>query len=1381
MSVFRHCVTNGIGCRRRVRPLAAAFLWACLALPLAGLFAESVQAQAGGRFVEIPQAHDGSSTFKFHINFNHPRASTPTDITFTNAVLSVETVGHSRHYYRLVVTPSDDSAVRISVPDIGTRTVHGPAGDARLKDMSVTDTTGQRSVLTPGGNKFNPEILKYRVEDQESVDVVPFNSNATIQVFGMQGRFKVENRGNGGKHVRVTPNDNFASSSVAIRVTSEDGTQVRGYHVTFGSRDQYRHEFRDCTFDMFESVTVTPAWGTFESIEERGCRVLVATVRGGENYIEDHKIRGDVMTVAAEVAAEKYPGAKVFMNWWDMYAQKQFSKELPAEAELRLSQSELGPNPNVLNLQVRLPYGTLRRSSVSKTSDDKEFEFRNLILQVVRKPGGPGDTRPRSSQAPLTGQVQDAPTSHDGSTAFSFRILFSEDVDIGPDELRDDVIKVSHATVSAAARVDGRSDLWELTLTPKATQAISIQLRGQLECTQDGAICTADGKKLAANVTHSVAYAAPGTRSTPDPSTLTASFENVPASHGGTGTFTVELAFSEAVFDGTESFNRNGRIADAVSVTNGTLTGRRRVDPQEYDRWRLWIRPSGNGDVTVTLPETTSCSATNAICTPGGTALSGGATATIEGPGATETPQPATLTAAFENAPSSHDGSSTFSIELAFSAAVFDGTESFDKNGRIAGAVSVTNGTLTGRRRVDPQQYDRWKLRIRPSGNGNVTVSLPPTTGGCDASGAICTPGGTPLSGNTTATIQGPATLSIADATVEEGPGAELAFVITLSRALSQAVTVGFATSDGSATAGADYTAKSETVTLAAGTTSKTVKVAVLDDDHDEDSEAMSVTLSNASGAIIADGTATGTINNDDLMPQAWLARFGRTAAGHVVDAVEGRLSAQRAAGVAATLAGRPLFAGAGPKRREAEAGLETLAMWMHGEGTEDGAEPGSRPVSARELLAGTSFALTAGSAGDGFGALWGHGAASRFDGRDGGLSLHGEVESATLGAEYARGAVVAGVALSLSRGTGGYSSETGGGGIESTLTGLYPYGRYEAGGRLSLWAVAGRGTGTMTLTPEGQAPLEADLGLTMASAGARGVLMKAPSGLEVAMTSDALAARTTSGEVDGSAGRLAASEADVTRLRLGLEGTWRGLGTADGATFQPTLEIGLRHDGGDAETGFGAEVGARLAWANPSLGMTAELAARGLFDHENGAFRERGLSGSFTWDPDPASDRGATLSMRQAVGAPATGGVNALLGPEAALLPGAAGEDGATDRRRLEARLGYGMSMFGGRWTGTPELGLDVTETEREYALGWRLAERRRKGLVFGLDVEGARREGAEAGAEPGHRLGLGFGWRLEGARREDLELRVDALRDDAAGGGAPANSVGLSINARW
>ena len=57
----------------------------------------------------------------------------------------------------------------------------------------------------------------------------------------------------------------------------------------------------------------------------------------------------------------------------------------------------------------------------------------------------------------------------------------------------------------------------------------------------------------------------------------------------------------------------------------------------------------------------------------------------------------------------------------------------------------------------------------------------------------------------------------------------------------------------------------------------------------------MTLTLSNASGGRITDSEATGTIENRD--PRALLARFGRTAAVHVVEHVEERLQAPRAPG----------------------------------------------------------------------------------------------------------------------------------------------------------------------------------------------------------------------------------------------------------------------------------------------------------------------------------------------------------------------------------------------------------------------------------------------------------------------------------------------------
>ena len=229
----------------------------------------------------------------------------------------------------------------------------------------------------------------------------------------------------------------------------------------------------------------------------------------------------------------------------------------------------------------------------------------------------------------------------------------------------------------------------------------------------------------------------------------------------------------------------------------------------------------------------------------------------------------ATLIAWFQNVPDEHDGESVFTLELAFSEAVFDGSESFDKNQAIQGALQVTGGTVKGRRRIDPNAYDRWLLRIGPSGNGDVTVELPATTGGCGVAGAICTPDDRPLSAPASATIQGPPALSVADVEVQEGSGASLNFVVTLGRAASSAASVQYATTDGSATAGLDYSATSGTLAFAVGESAKTVSVPVLDDSSHEDDETLTLALSNASGAWIEDGAATGTIKDDDPAPKA--------------------------------------------------------------------------------------------------------------------------------------------------------------------------------------------------------------------------------------------------------------------------------------------------------------------------------------------------------------------------------------------------------------------------------------------------------------------------------------------------------------------------------
>ena len=148
---------------------------------------------------------------------------------------------------------------------------------------------------------------------------------------------------------------------------------------------------------------------------------------------------------------------------------------------------------------------------------------------------------------------------------------------------------------------------------------------------------------------------------------------------------------------------------------------------------------------------------------------------------------------------------------------------------------------------------------------------------------------------------------------------------------------------------------------------------------------------------------------------------------------------------------------------------------------------------------------------------------------------------------------------------------------------------------------------------------------------------------------------------------------------------------------------------------------------------------ARGLLTHEDTSLRERGLAGSLAWDPNSQSDVGPSLTVRQTVGASATGGVDALLRPETARALGAANDGDELRRRTLEAKLGYGVAMFDGRYTGTPELGLRLSATGREYSVSWRLVEAPRVGLEFGLDVVGSRHESGGVDTEPEHRLVLG------------------------------------------
>ena len=617
-----------------------------------------------------------------------------------------------------------------------------------------------------------------------------------------------------------------------------------------------------------------------------------------------------------------------------------------------------------------------------------------------------------------------------------------------------------------------------------------------------------------------------------------------------------------------------------------------------------------------------------------------------------------------------------------------------------------------------------------------------------------------------------PAVLSVADARAREGTDETIDFRVSLSRAMSASVTVDYATADGrgmAATAGEDYTPVSGTLTFAPGETAKTVAVAILDDVIDEGEEGFALRLSNARGARIADAVGFGWIVNSDPLQKMWLSRFGRTVAGHVVDAVAGRLSGPTG-GSQVTLGGQnidlaALSSGTGDARRTLAGALgaeraanddDPLAGPGAWEASSAGSWAGpqtdgatSRTLTGRELLRGSSFHLAAGSGeagGPGF-AAWGRVTVGGFDAKAtaeaGTVRLDGEVTTGVLGADAEWERWLAGVAVSVSEGEGTFDQPgVDSGTVESTLTSVNPYMRVTLSDRVSAWGLLGYGTGDMTMTQaatedRAEVVTRTDLSMRLGAVGARGALLEAgeTGGLDLALRGDAFLVQMESEK----AANTVATKADASRLRLVLEGS-RTFALGEGAVLTPGLEVGLRHDGGDAETGTGIEVGGRIRYTDAGSGLTVEANARTLIAHEDSGYEEWGAGGSVRLDSG-ASGRGLSLSLAPVWGTPSSGVERLWSARDAA---GLVRDDDFEAERRLEGEIGYGLAAFGGAFTGTPNLGFRLSDSARVLRLGWRLTPAARGDSGFEVNLDATRREAAGDDAVPENAIQLELGVRF-------------------------------------
>ena len=354
-------------------------------------------------------------------------------------------------------------------------------------------------------------------------------------------------------------------------------------------------------------------------------------------------------------------------------------------------------------------------------------------------------------------------------------------------------------------------------------------------------------------------------------------------------------------------------------------------------------------------------------------------------------------------------------------------------------------------------------------------------------------------------------------------------------------------------------------------------------------------------------------------------------------------------------------------------------------------------------LLANSSFTVPLDATGDGGPlanlTLWGSGDYRSFSGGSSDtLTYDGDVVSANVGVDTRLAAdLYAGVSVGQGRGAVDYTGlETLTGETTTTLTSINPYVGWQAQTGLSVWATAGYGWGEVEVDDPADDVRASDLTQRMVAAGASGPLVTSDQLIDGGTTSLRLKgeAAFTWADVEG-AGSIDAVDLEASRQRLMVEGRHvRSL--ASGATLTPSVEMGMRHDGGDGDTGHRLEIGGGLRYADPATGLTVEGRARTV-PVQSGEYQEWGVSGMVRLDPG-AAGTGLALSVQPAWGRAASG-VERLWATDQPW--GAAPADQAAGR--LNARIAYGIGAgWGGRGVLTPYADVALSgEGTRRLGLG--------------------------------------------------------------------------------
>ena len=296
---------------------------------------------------------------------------------------------------------------------------------------------------------------------------------------------------------------------------------------------------------------------------------------------------------------------------------------------------------------------------------------------------------------------------------------------------------------------------------------------------------------------------------------------------------------------------------------------------------------------------------------------------------------------------------------------------------------------------------------------------------------------------------------------------------------------------------------------------------------------------------------------------------------------------------------------------------------------------------------------------------------------------------------------VLTGLSVSLTKGDFDYTDTTPGEGGRGDyyvkMISVSPYVSWFLSDDAYIWGAVGYGRGQVDNIDdeEVQSVTTSDLSYKSVAAGGSGRLF------DVGDTTFSLKSEAFKVwmDVEGDDYLIDEMSLGVHQLRLSMEGSYE-YRFASGTWFNPLVEVALRHDGGDGETGTGVELGGGFLYEDPNLGLSVSGRGRWLAAHSSDEFSQWGVGGTVIFDTG-ADKRGALFSVSPEWG-DTSSGVDSLWERG---VEGLSSEDGGANDMHLDAEFGYGLSALGGDGLFTPYSGLRVGgDGWRQYRLGSRL-----------------------------------------------------------------------------